>query len=117
MLTAVVREDGTAQPERGCQVGVVRVGLALKLAELGVLTDVDLDLGIAAEAEDAGAIVSAALLEDAPDRRRLVVQRALDAGGQIRGDQQGLVAGSGLDLESGKRRRKQEHDQHPQAKR
>ena len=84
----------------------MRVGLALKLAELGILTNVDLDLRIAAETQHAGAIVPAALLQDAPDRGGLVVQRALDAGRQVRGDQQRLPAGRGLDLESGKRSRK-----------
>ena len=87
VLAAVVRKEGASELQRGREVGVVRVGLALKLAELGVLTDVDLDLRIAAEAEHAGAIISAALLQDPPDCGGFVVERALDAGRQVRGDQ------------------------------
>ena len=66
----------------------MRVRLALKLAELRVLAQVDLDLRITAEADHAGAIVAASLLQNAADHRRLAIERALHAGGEIGRDQQ-----------------------------
>jgi len=78
---AVVGEDRSTQAERGSNVRVMRVRLALELAELWVLADVHLDLRVAPEAEHAGAILTFALLQDAADHGGFAVQRALDASG------------------------------------
>ena len=80
---AVVRKDRSAELQRGREVGVMRVRLALELAKLWVLADIDLYLGVAAEAEHAGAVIARSLLQDAADGDGFAVQRALHAGRQI----------------------------------
>ena len=80
VLAAVIRQDRSAQLQRRREVRVVGVGLALELAELWSLADVDLDLGIPAEAEHAGPVLALALGKDAAHGGGLAVERALHAG-------------------------------------
>ncbi len=117
MLAAVVRQDRPAELQRRGDVGVVRVRLALELAKLGVFTDVDFDLGIAAKAEHASAIVAFPLLQDAADGGGFAVERALHARRKIRDDQQRLGGRCRLDLESRERGGQQQHDQRAQGER
>ena len=80
VLAAVIRQDRPAQLQRRCEVGVVGVGLALEFAELWSLADVDLDLGIPAEAEHAGPVLALALVKNSAYGGGLAVERALHAG-------------------------------------
>src|SRR2546428_13722766 len=95
----------------------MRVRLALELAELRVLADVDFDLGVAPEAEHARAVVTLALLQDPSDGSGFAVQRALHAGRKISDNQQRLRRGRRLHLESGERGAQEQHDHGAQAER
>ena len=112
---AVVGEDRSSELQRGGEVGVVGVRLALELAEVWVPADVDFDLRVAPEAQHAGAVVAVPLLQNAADGGCFAVQRALHAGGKIGHDQQRLGGGRRLDLKSCERRRQQKHDQRAQS--
>ena len=93
VAAAVLGQEGAAQLQRGGEIGELRVRLALELAELRSIADADLDLGIPAEAEHAGAILALPLLQDAAHGGGLTVAGALHAGGEVGGHQQRLVAG------------------------
>src|SRR5207247_10661775 len=101
----------------GGDIRVVRVRLALELAELRVFTDVDFDLGVATEAERAGAVVTLPLLQDASNGGGVAVQRALHAGGKIGDDEQRLRSGRRLHLEAGECGTQEQHDQGAQSER
>src|SRR5205085_524741 len=76
VAAAVVGKDRATKLQCRRQVGVVGIWLALELAELRCLADVDLDLWIAAEAQHAGAIVTLSLLENPADGGGFAIERA-----------------------------------------
>src|SRR5207247_3801161 len=72
-------QDGARELQRGGEVGVVGVQAALEVRELRAGADVDLELGVAAEAHHSGAISALALADDLTDGSCLAVDGALRA--------------------------------------
>ena len=87
----VCGQDRARELQRGGQVGVVGVGPALKVSELRVGADVDLDLRIAAEADDACPVVAVSRGEDPLHDRGFLVLGALRAGREVGQDHERLL--------------------------
>ena len=111
----VGRQNRACELQSGGEIRVVRVRPALELRELWVGANVDLQLGIAAEAHNTSPVFPVPLGQDLAHHRGLPVHSALGARRQIGEDHHGLLGRRRLKLEAGERSGQEENDHHPQS--